>query len=457
MMTLELEAANLYELLSSSLSIVKEVAQTQRVRLDLNMDEEFGDLQLDQRKTKQIVYNLLSNAVKFSGHDGVVTLSARRVPRSAVGVVPGGWPLQSFSLAKSEFDEFVELMIMDTGIGISKLNMSKLFQAFSQIDSSLSRKFEGTGLGLAMVKQLAEIHGGTVAVASAEGQGSCFAVWLPIRGEFDVSVEIPVVVEPQSAVPEVTLGTALVVEDNEHASDLIRLLLEAEGFKVIVAADAEEALKIAPRQSLSLITIDVELPGIDGWEFLLRIREINALANVPVVIIASKIDTSMALASGAAAVLQKPISRTELNASLTRLGLNPNEFVTRRVLVIDDDLKAVELIATLLPMSEYTVVRAYGGAEGISLAQRLLPDVVILDLMMPDVSGFDVAEALQRNRLTANIPIIVVTAKSVTSTDRDQLMNASSMVLEIVEKGSIDRLNFVDGVRRALRQPLAVL
>jgi PAS domain S-box-containing protein len=181
MMTLELEPANLGDLLAGSLSIVKETALGQRVRLELEMHEDIGVLQLDERKTKQIMYNLLSNAVKFSGQDGVVTLSAQRVPRASVGLIAGGWPVQAFPLPDSEFTEFMALTIADTGIGISAENMTTLFRAFSQIDGSLARKFEGTGLGLAMVKRLAEIHGGTVAVASAEGEGSCFAVWLPIR------------------------------------------------------------------------------------------------------------------------------------------------------------------------------------------------------------------------------------------------------------------------------------
>jgi signal transduction histidine kinase len=137
--------------------------------------------QLDMRKTKQIVYNLLSNAVKFSANGERVTLRARRVPRSTVGTLSGAWPVHSFALAESEYGEFLEICVSDSGIGISRDDMAKLFQAFSQIDSSLARKFEGTGLGLAMVKQLAELHGGTVAVASAEGEGASFAAWLPLR------------------------------------------------------------------------------------------------------------------------------------------------------------------------------------------------------------------------------------------------------------------------------------
>ena len=180
MMALELEPVDLSSLLANSLSIVREKAAGQRIRLELDIAADLDLPQLDMRKTKQIVYNLLSNAVKFSANGGCVTLRARHVPRAAVGALAGAWPVHSFPLAENGHRQFVEICVSDNGIGISRENMAKLFQAFSQIDSSLARRFEGTGLGLAMVKQLTELHGGAVAVASAEGEGACFAVWLPV-------------------------------------------------------------------------------------------------------------------------------------------------------------------------------------------------------------------------------------------------------------------------------------
>jgi PAS domain S-box-containing protein len=454
MMTLELESADLNHLLQRSLSIVKETALSHRVRLELNIDDTIGVVQLDQRKTKQIVYNLLSNAVKFSDTDGVVTLTAKVVPRSSVGRIEGAWPVQSFSLAKSEYTQFMEFDIQDSGIGISAANLPKLFRAFSQIDSSLSRRFEGTGLGLAMVRQLAELHGGTVAVASFEGTGSRFVVWLPIRivdaTSTHKSADLTSLV--QSAVSP--MGTALIVENDLHAASQLRAMLEVEGFEVVQAQDVPAALDVATQQPLSLITIDMDLTNDGGWEFLLKIRELPALANVPVVIVSNQIDSSIALSNGAAAVLQKPIDRRELNDSLLLLGLEPAMFMIRKVLVIDDDPKAVELIAAFLPLAEYSVVRAFSGSEGIALAERLLPDVIILDLMMPEVNGFDVVAALQRNSRTSAIPIIIVTAKNVTLEDVAELKGGSGTVVAIVEKTSFDRLEFVAGVRRALRQPL---
>ena len=450
MMALELEAVDLIGLLANSLSIVREKAAAQRIRLELDIDSD-GDLgipRLDMRKTKQIVYNLLSNAVKFSASSGRVTLSARRVARATVGTLPGAWPVHSLPLAENEFGEFIEIRVSDNGIGISQPNMAKLFQAFSQIDSSLARKFEGTGLGLAMVKQLAELHGGAVAVASSEGEGALFAAWLPLRAAgrlADAAGAGAAAVAPAAPLPRF----ALVVEPDAGAADLFGALLEGEGFTVRRAASAEAALLLAPQQSFSLIAVDLQLPGIDGWEFLLRIRDHHTLANVPVVILAGPGESHMALAGGAAAVLQKPVSRDQLKASLSKLGLAPDAERTHTLLVVDDDPRAVEVIASFLSSPAYAVVRAYGGSEAIALAQRLRPDLILLDLMMPQVSGFDVIEALGRHADTARIPILVVTAKQITQQDRNALEH--SRQIQIIDKAGFNHGRFIAEVRRALQ------
>ncbi len=453
MMVLELEPVDLDSLLSNSLSIVKEQAAAQNIALELDVGGELGVPQLDMRKTKQIVYNLLSNAVKFSLPGARVTLGARRVERTSVGKMPGEWAIQSFELADNEYDDFFEICVSDNGIGISVADMGKLFEAFSQIDSSLAREYEGTGLGLAMVKQLAELHGGTVAVASAEGQGARFAAWLPLRvtatDDNKKTADILAGATSEHAAERV----ALVVESDKRTADLLRMLLENEGFTVLHAASAEAALELAPQQSLSLITLDLVLPGMDGWEFLLHIRESKDLARVPVVVIAGEADSNMALVGGASVVMQKPISRSHLQTSLSGLGLEPNEQKTHTILVVDDDPKAVEVIAAFLPTPTYAVVRAYGGAEAITLAQRLRPDLILLDLMMPQVNGFDVVEALQRNPATAHIPILVVTAKTITAMDRAALSTNTDQVIKIVEKSGFSQSRFIAEVRRALLPP----
>ncbi|MEB0208659.1 PAS domain-containing sensor histidine kinase [Pseudomonas sp. CCC3.1] len=181
MMELELEPVPLQSLLSNSLLIVREKAALQRIQLKLEVETDFGEFELDLRKTKQIVYNLLANAVKFSAPGGLVTLAVRQVASHQVGLFEGDWPTYGFDIPDSEYAQFLELSVSDKGIGIAQSSMDKLFKAFTQIDSSLARKFEGSGLGLALVKQLTELHGGSVAVASHEGLGARFVVWLPIR------------------------------------------------------------------------------------------------------------------------------------------------------------------------------------------------------------------------------------------------------------------------------------
>ena len=466
MMALELEAVEVNSLLTNSLSIVREKAAAHHIALEFDTEGAFGTPQLDMRKTKQIVYNLLSNAVKFSAGAGRVTLSARRVARDSVGTLPGPWPVHGFALADNEYQEFLEICVADHGIGIARDDLPKLFQAFSQIDSGLARKFEGTGLGLAMVRQLTELHGGTVAVASAEGQGTRFAAWLPLRhAQPAADLPFPPAVSAMPAAlsavdaaaylaPPAAVAAqhrvALVVEDDERAADLVRLLLEAEGVSVLHAANAEAALLMLPLAGLSLITLDVQLPGINGWEFLQRLRERGVQAKVPVVIVSSHIDSQLALTGGAAAVLQKPISRIELKNSLDNLGLHPDPEHTYTVLVVDDDPKAVEVIAAFLPGPAYDVVRAYGGAEAIALALRLVPDLILLDLMMPEVSGFEVVKAQQGEAAAARIPILVISAKHLSELDRAALNGNPGQVVHIVEKADFSQVRFMSEVRRAL-------
>ncbi len=245
MMALELEAVNLKSLLSNSLSIVRD-KETGAQRIGFwslfEVGDDLGVPQLDMRKTKQIVYNLLSNAVKFSAAGGKVTLRARSVLRSSVGSLPGNWSVHTFPLAEGPHAHFLEITVTDGGIGISPTDMTKLFLPFSQIDSSLARKFEGTGLGLAMVKLMAELHGGTVAVASAVGEGTTFAVWLPVVEGATQAAVLPNAAQAPLAVTPVEDRTlsALVIEDDDPAAELVRLLLESEGFNVVRAASAEK-------------------------------------------------------------------------------------------------------------------------------------------------------------------------------------------------------------------------
>jgi CheY-like chemotaxis protein len=453
-MLLDLDMVEIGPLLTNSLSIVKGQAAVRHVRLEMQVAKDLGTLTGDARKVKQIVYNLLSNAVKFTADGGVVILRADRVSRSDVGVLTTAWAGRTFPLADSDFSEFLRLSVTDNGIGMSPEGLEQLFKPFSQVDSGLARQFEGTGLGLAMVKLLVDLHGGVVAVESAVGTGSCFTVWIPMRAATNAEAASPK--PPVASPPEVSKGsrTALVVESNYKSAELIRVQLEAENFTVIHAGTASEAIIVAQREKLALITLDIMMPDVDGWAFLQRLKRISSLRAVPVIIISILADRTRGFALGAAAVMQSPVSRQELYDTLAVLGLSPVSGDQRiRVLVVDDDPKAVELIAVRINGMASEIFRAFGGREAIEIAQRELPDLIVLDLIMPDVNGFDVVEALNAQASTANIPVVVVTASAITAEERARL---NGFVTTVMGKAGFDGDLFLREVRRAMAGHVAV-
>jgi len=447
-MILDLEPISISALFTNSLTIIREKAAERHISLDIDVEEDLGSIQIDVRKVKQILYNLLSNAVKFTNDGGHVSLRACKVPRAEVCILSSPWKGRCFPLADNEFTEFLKISVTDSGIGVSSDELERLFQPFSQIDSSLARKFEGTGLGLAMVKLLVELHGGAVAVESALGEGSCFTAWLPLRKHQEsivTTTKLPIVIPFDTLMGS---RTALVVEDDFKSAELIRVQLEEEGFKVLLASSAEEGLNLALQQPLSLITLDIMLPNIDGWEFLNRLKQLPNLQSIPVVIISIVSDRNKGFALGASAVMQKPISRLELHDSLVDLGLFPiSQGKTLKILIVDDDPKTVELIAVRVMGLASTVLRAYGGREAVETARRELPDLIVLDLMMPEVNGFDVVEALKDTPSTSQIPIFIVTVKQITTEDRKKL---SGFVTTIMENAEFDNERFTSEVRRAM-------
>ncbi len=445
-MVLDLEPLDVGAMFGNSLSIVKENAAVHRIQLRLDAVEPLGTALVDARKTKQIVYNLLSNGVKFTPEGGRVTLQVRKVSRSDIE----SWAAQEATslrmpLPTNNYSEFLELAVDDTGIGISAEDAPRLFHAFTQLDSSLSREKEGTGLGLVLVLKLAQLHGGTLAVSSKPGHGSRFVVWLPWREAApQVEGEKP---RPRQAASGNTRPIALVIEDNAQAAALIRLQLEPEGFQIVLAATAEEGLKRLESLQPAVIILDIMLPDMDGWDFLARIKQPSSpSANIPVVIASIVADTQKAFSLGANAMLQKPISRDELINTLKNLGLLRSK-PSVKVLVVDDDPKAVELLSAYLVEPGYIVLRAYGGKEGIAMAQREHPDLLVLDLMMPEINGFDVIEVLKNGPETAAIPIVAVTAKTLTAKDRATL---NSSIATVLEKASFSHGRFASEVRRAL-------
>jgi PAS domain S-box-containing protein len=447
-MTLELEPLLPSTLVQSSLQIVREKAMAHQIRLVMEIApdlDKLGDVWLDERKLKQILYNLLSNAVKFTPDGGEVHVIARQVGRE---VLPSGI-----------FDHYLELTVTDTGIGISDADQARLFQPFIQIDSTLARRYEGTGLGLVMVKRLTELHSGTVGLQSIQGKGSTFTVFLPWREKADeptsTTTTLPIKIE-QNSKPIVSLKSdgkpplALIVEDDDQAAELLRLQLEDTGFRVIRTPAAEDALELVAKELPDLLTLDIHLPGMDGWEFLERFKQQERYAGVPVVIVSIVADKNRGLSLGASQVLQKPVSREEFSRALAAIGFlveSNNGKEQRSILIVDDDPKSVQLLGAYLNPAGYHVLNAFGGQEGIDVALRELPDLIVLDLMMPEVNGFEVVEALRRNPITAKIPIVIVTAKQITAEDRIALKGE---VQKVIQKSEFQYGRFIEEVKRAM-------
>lgn len=453
-MTLDLEEVALNKLLQACLDDFADRAAKRGLTLRFDASEGNDHVIADERKLRQIVYNLLSNAVKFTSDGGAVRLSWRSVKRNDMRVMAvDGMATRLLPLPLSEFEEFIEILVSDTGIGMRGEDLPNLFKTFMQLDSSLTRQHEGTGLGLNLVSCLAELHGGTVGVASALGQGTSFFVWLPWRkAQANDDAVDPDQMSPTSA-PSMQNKLApqvLVIENDQSAAELLRIHLESAGFQVWWAPDAITAINLAKQQPPNLITLDLLLPDASGWAVLDRIKATPPLDTVPVVIVSIVADevaeTQKGFALGVAKMLQKPVVRKTLLDAIDALGLG-NGARESIVLVIDDDPQAIELVSAHLQDQNCRVLSAYDGHTALDIASQTSPDLIILDLMLPDISGFDVADILKRQLDTASVPILVLTAKTITQQDRERL---SGYVWKIMEKGSFNRQQFLAEVHRAL-------
>jgi signal transduction histidine kinase/CheY-like chemotaxis protein len=439
-----LESVALEPALAETTAMVHEHAKARGITVTLDVCANPGTLQADRRRFKQIVLNLLSNAIKFSPYGGQVRLAVDVVDRThAETALPGFQSGMRMPLPPSDFSRFVEISVSDHGIGISSDDIHKLFKPFTQLSNAVTRKAEGTGLGLVMVQRLVELHGGAVAVTSEAGRGSCFTAWLPWRHEETPAQDRPI----EAANAPHARPLALVIEDNAEAAFLMTAQLETLGFAVRRVTSAEEALALVSELTPSLITLDIRLPGMDGWEFLVRRKDIAPWENVPVVVVSVVAEQGHGFSLGASLVLQKPVAWNAFAKGLERLGLVPDGGRDVTVLIIDDDPAAVELLATQLLQRNYVVLRALGGREGIELARRFHPQLIALDLEMPEVTGFDVVQALKHDNATAHLPIVVVTARDLSAADRARL---NGQILSLVGKSDFNHGWFAGEVQRAL-------
>ncbi len=425
-MELQLGEFDVAELIEAVLNTSAALAA--RKGIDLAADvADVGRLVADEGKVKQILYNLISNAVKFTPAGGRVRVVARRQAGA------------------------VALSVIDTGIGIAPEDQPLIFEEFHQVSHGPDRHFGGTGLGLALTRRFVELHGGRIWVESTPGQGSAFHVLLPLR---DLPPAEEGVLAPRSETMsgvEADRPLVLVVEDDPAAANLLSVYLVRGGYRAEVATNGPEALEKARRLSPLAITLDILLPGMDGWEVLRGLKSDPATRDIPVVVVSVVSNRDLGYALGAVDYFVKPVDRQALLDRLARYTFTSKVQVREvRILVVDDDPGARELLSSILAPAGFHVEMAADGAEGVRLARENPPDLILLDLMMPGISGFDAIEILKADPRTRDIPILVVTAKDLTEDDKKVLNGHVMAVLQKGATASVELLSWLDDVARRL-------
>jgi len=370
--------------------------------LTINLEnDDLPEMYNDKDKLKQILLNLLSNAVKFTD-DGYVGLT----------VCTSG--------------ENITFQVSDSGIGIGAQHLEHIFEEFRQVDGSSTRRYEGTGLGLAISQRLAHHLGGEITVVSEPDKGSTFTLTVPIKKSGGtpsrVSAESPLPLAPVSH----NKLKVLVVDDEPEPRALICKTLEQLGYEPVEAMNGVEALHLAKTINPFAITLDILMPGMDGWEVLQKIKSDTETSTIPVVIVSVSCDKDTGQALGASGYLVKPVNDNALKLELDRIKQNRP---IQSILVADDDLAVREQLKYILGNDNYSVCTATNGEEALDAVNRLSPDAVILDLMMPKMDGFEVLEHLKENEINRDLPTIVLTSKDLTREEKESLAESTNRVI----------------------------
>ncbi len=386
-------------------------------RLALELPDDLGSMYSDVTRLRQVLLNLLSNAAKFT-ENGTITLAARREPR------PNGI-------------DRIRFLVTDSGIGMTEEQVAKLFQRFQQADASTTRQFGGTGLGLALTKAFAALLGGTISVTSKAGQGSTFEVVLPVTLGQQPSARKEAALREQEDVGGREI--VLVVDDDETQRELMSRFLVREGYAARTAQDGATGLAIAKRLKPRAILLDVTMPGMDGWSVLSALKADPELAAIPVVMVTFVTERALASSLGAADYVIKPVDWNRLRHVMESFRDAEGD-----VLIVDDEEDARHRARIALEKNGWSVVEAADGLEGLEQVSRSTPRVVLLDLNMPKMDGFDFLKELRAKPGCGDIPVVVLTALDLTAEDRRRLRGAN----QVLHKGDISMRDLADKLRR---------
>jgi signal transduction histidine kinase/DNA-binding response OmpR family regulator len=417
-MSLAIEPFDVRALVEDVVGTTSSLAAQNSNTVTVEVDPGLPEMVSDPTKVRQVLLNLLSNACKFTNQG---TIHVQAAPDSPVR------------------PDWLRLSVADTGIGIGPDKIEQIFNEFIQGDDSTTRRFGGTGLGLSLSRKFCQMLGGDVQVRSVPGEGSTFTALLPLKPGGDPAKEAAAGAVPEPAAE----GTVLLVDDDPSLLDSLSRLLARDGFDVRVAHDGREGLDLAREIRPGIIVLDVILPRMDGWEVLSALKADPRLAPIPVVMLTILDEADRGLSMGAVDYLVKPLDRARLRGVLVR-HLRPRTIDP--VLVVEDDESTRDALARILQADGLEAVTAADGLEAMDILRRARPSAILLDLMMPNMDGFQFLVERGRNRTWADIPLVAVTARDLTVEDRRRLKEAG--VARTLQKGVFSRKELVDEIRR---------
>lgn len=415
-MNVYVEECQIQLILADVVATAEPLVTKNRNSFKVEADPSVESIRSDVKMLRQTIFNLLSNAAKFT-QDGEVLLQ----------VQPDQDP------------EFVRFSVTDTGIGMTEEQSGRIFQEFTQADDSTTRRFGGTGLGLTLCRKFTELLGGTISVISRPGEGSTFIVRLPRNTQALAKAPGKPIMPLQ---PSLHRGKILIIDDDPSLREAVSRMLTKEGFWVAMASDGEEGLQMAKVLRPHIITLDIAMPDMDGWQVLSRLKDDPDLKNIPVVILTMMDGRSKGYALGASAVVQKPVSREDLLAVIASVETGQSE---APILVVEDDETTQEVLHRIITESGWESRKALNGQEALELVQFEHPKLIILDLMLPEMDGFQLLTELQNHPEWREIPIIVLTAKDLTPEDLKRL--EVDQIHHVFRKGACSKEELVEAVR----------
>lgn len=421
-MELNFEEVELEPIIKGVMSTAIALVKDRPITLHQDISESLPPVWADPTRIRQIILNLVSNACKFTD-EGRVTISAHAD------------------------QEKVTITVSDTGIGIPEENLTSIFEEFTQVDSSTTRKVGGTGLGLPISRHFVEMHQGQIWVESKLGYGSTFNFFIPIKPVEEQEIEGPIILAAEAR-KDGNGKLIVAIDDDPGVITLYERFLEQQDYKVVGINHSHDVLPQIKELAPAAILLDVLMPETDGWGVLRTLKDDPATRNIPVIICSIVSDKNRGFSLGAADYLVKPIVENELVKALKHLETQSKEQV--KVLVVDDQADDILLIRRILEAQpNYKIFAANNGRESLELVQRVEPDLIILDLTMPEMDGFTVVEALKHNEKTRGIPIIIVSAKELTPTEHVTL---TGQVEVLLRKGIFTENELLEDVSQALKR-----